>query len=146
MTSLLKNLPSDIVRHIYEYDNTYRDIFTNSVIHDIRKYSWKRLIQKYQQCEWCEWCDETVIKIEYVLNYFAEKNRNDCFPDDIIVKVRNYEIFTNIRISQKKDNYNSNSRLYRVYTREQALPSLMKINNFNFREIDSNKDFILFEY
>jgi hypothetical protein len=145
MTSLLKTLPNDIVRHIYEYDNTYREIFTDSVICDIHKDSWKRFIQKYQHCEWC---DETILKIEFVLNYFIKENNYDYFPDDIIIKVSNYDIFTNIRISQKEDMYNS--LLYTVFTTKQVLlyPSLMETNNFNLFEVevDSNKDFILFEY
>jgi hypothetical protein len=146
MTSLLKTLPNDIVRHIFEYDNTYREIFTDSVICDIHKDSWKRFIQKYQHCEWCEWCDETILKIEFVLNYFIKENNYDYFPDDIIIKVRNHERFSNIRVIVKESDYDS--QLYRVYTTEQAMlcPSFMKTNNFNFREIDSNKDFILFEY
>jgi hypothetical protein len=144
MTSLLKNLPSDIVRHIYEYDNTYRKIFTDSVIRDIHKDSWKRFIQKNQEYEWCEWCDETIIKIEYVLNYFIKNNNNDCFPDDIIIRVSNYDTFINIRIIKIKGDYDF--ILYRVYTREQALLSFMKIGNSYLFEVDSSKDFILFEY
>jgi hypothetical protein len=42
MVFSLKNLGNDILRKIFEYDDTYSEIFTNTVLPSVWKDSWRR--------------------------------------------------------------------------------------------------------
>jgi hypothetical protein len=157
------DLPSDIIRHIYEYDNTYREMFTQIVVKDsIFNGSWLKFIQKRIVLEKCDtilidstnivqvaWKNGLAINLEFALKYFVEKYTQyfdeEIFPDEITIRVINYVKFTNISFYEKECDY---FLTYRVYSKEQELlfHSDMKRDNKYFKDLFSNENCILFEY
>jgi hypothetical protein len=96
MTTLFNILPDDIVRHIYEYDNTYREIFTKTVLGGIYKKSWKKWIKKAVNFQHY---DKISSDIDFTLDHFVENNKqygNDHhFPDEIMIRATDFGAFTN---------------------------------------------------
>jgi len=155
MTSLFKQLPHDIIGHIYEYDNTYREIFSKTVIPDIRKHSWQKCIKEctYYCCydeisKRIEFSalihDEISKKMEFALDHFVEENKDRHFPEDVTIIVTDFHRFTNIRFVR----IDNSVVVYRILTTEQSLiyesdMETYKTYNIRSTKISSNRQFIL---
>lgn len=96
MTTLFSILPDDMVRHIYEYDKTYREIFTKTVIGEIYKNSWKKWIKKAVDSQYC---DKILMNIDSTLDRFVQINEgygdDRYFPDDVMIRATDFGAFTN---------------------------------------------------
>lgn len=110
------NFPQEILRHIFQFDSTYKDIFTNNVLNNVHMHVWRFWKKRFLK-QICELNVEPDVeeRFEILLTYLLESWQINCQWSDDFRKLYPSDI---IILSDYRNLMYSNGTLVTSFTRE----------------------------